>query len=302
MNMQTSSPSLSTPTMQMLRRLEVLPASAADHVLALTLLRMADAEPRGEALCRRIGLAGWWLDVLLAEPELPPAFLPELEALRWTVTKIAIVDSVFFAEAPYPIRKMVDGLALRAAFTHLQGRSLEPLRAELREAIGYISLQSRFVLDALPKVQGLDANQTETFHAQVTKECEQRRQGLLYRVRRHVQHEIESCTLDIGLPEAARTQLMHAFQPLLMTLMLRYGAAGPSSRWARQLLERFVESFADGTSARERRALRAALCDTLRDACVPTREMQGIAAVMDRLDTIRPPPRCVRFSAHMLAD
>jgi len=300
--MNTQTLSRLTPTVQMLQRLELAPVSAADGMLALTLLRAMDAEPEGGTLCRRIALAGEWVDELLAEPTLPPAFVIELEALRWAVVKVAIVDTMFFTEAQYPIRKMIDALAQRAAFTHLQGRPLEAVRVELHESIGHISLQSQFVLDALTNVRALDVNQVKAFHAQIAIERDERRQGLLHKVRRHVERDIECRTLDIVLPEAARAELMHAFQPLLTRLMLRYGAVGPSSRWARQLLDRFVESFADGSSARERRALRTALCETLRDACLPTRRLQGITAVMDRMDTVRPPARHAGFLPPLQAD
>ena len=300
--MNTQTLSHPTPTVQMLRQVQAAPAFAADGLLAATLLNALQPAPNGNALGYIATLAGEWLDSLLAEPEVPPAFAPELESLRWVVVKTAVSDPMFFAEAPHPLRKMVDALMQRAAFAHLQDRSLEPVCAELREAASHSSIQSQFVLDALPNVQRLDAAQAQPFCAQIAKERDLRREGLLHQVRRFVEQQIESRTLDIALSAQARSELMRAFQPLLTTLMLRYGAAGPSSRWAQQLLERFVDSFSDGTSARERQSLRSALCETLREACLPASHMQGIAAEMDRVEAVRPPQRRAGFTARLLSD
>lgn len=291
-----------TPTVQMLRQVQAAPASAADGLLAATLLGAIQGEPNGSAPGQPTALAGEWLDRLLAAPALPPAFAPDLESLRWIIVKAAVADPVFFAGAPHPVRMVVDALVQSAAFIGMQGRPLDAVRAQLCEAASHINIRGQFVLDALPGLRLINAHRTQQFLEQTAQEQNLRDEGLLQSVRKYVMQEIERHTLDISLPADARAELMRAFHPLLTTLMLRYGAAAASSRWALQLLGRCVDSFTDGTSASGRRALLSALCETLRSACLPAKHMHGIAAQMGLLVTAEPPRQAAAFSVRQLPD
>ena len=93
--------------------------------------------------------------------------------------------------------------------------------------------------------------------------------------------EIDARTLDISLPTAARGALTRGFLPLLCTLMLRHGAASPQTRQARQLLERFVDSFALCIGREERQAVLRALHTIFLDVGLPDLHIASVCAELE---------------------
>ena len=105
---------------------------------------------------------------------------------------------------------------------------------------------------------------------------------LLARVRALAAREVDARTLDVSLPTAASAALARCFLPLLSTLLLRHGAASPRTRQARQLLERFVDSFALCIQRSERTDVLAALCNTLREAGLPDLHVSGVISELEK--------------------
>ena len=257
---QEELPAVSEATWQTLRR------DGPDSLLTQALLRLLNP-PLGRSDAARITvLAGGWLDALLCDPELPAALRPDLEALRLVLIKVALCDPTFLIQPLHPVRQPVDELVQRATFTAVQGYSLAPLRRELTELAERISIHGQFARDALSLLPPLDSDLVAQFHRQVEKDRRARRENLLHRVRALVTREVEARTLDVSLPAAARAALARGFQPLLTTLILRHGSTGTPTREARQLLDRFVDSFALQSSASEREAVLAAFEAQLREA------------------------------------
>lgn len=246
-------PKVSAATLQTLKEARASLVSGADGALATALLRAVEPPASLTGAGLLTALAGAWVDGLLAEPELPVAFAPDLESLRLSVIKAALCDASFFTQPFHAVRKAVDELVQKAAFIGVQGYSLSPLRLELKEVVGRINIHGQFALDALAMLQPLEPDLAQRFRTQSENDQEARRDSLLNRVRALATREIEARTLDVSLPSAARAALTRGFLPLLATLLLRHGAASPHTRQARQLLERFVDSFALCTRSDERR-------------------------------------------------
>ncbi|MES2683299.1 MAG: DUF1631 family protein [Pseudomonadota bacterium] len=278
---EDAAPMISTATTQTLREARASLVSGPDGALAQALLRAIEppADSQGAGLIT--ALAAGWLDGLLAEPELPPAFAPDLESLRFVVIKAALCDPSFFLHAIHPVRNAVDELVQKAAFIGLQGYSLAKVRAELKETAARISIHGHFALDALSMLPPLDAELAHQFRQQMSKDQDARREGLLHRVRTLAAREVDARTLDVSLPPAARAALARGFLPLLSTLLLRHGAASPSTRQARQLLERFVDSFALCIGGDERRAVLGELCRVLVDAGLGDDYVAGVCVELE---------------------
>lgn len=260
---QDAAPMISAATMQTLREVRASLVSGEDGRLASALLRALEPPFVGSPVALITALAGSWMDSLLAESELPATFTPELESLRLPVIKAALCDLSFFLQPLHPVRQSVNDAAQKAAFVGLQGYSLAQVRAELREIASRINIHGRFALDALQMLPPLDPDLAHQFHQQMSRDQEHRRESLLHRVRALATREVEARTLDVSLPSAARAALSRGFMPLLSTLMLRHGSAAPPTRQARQLLERFVDSFALCIGRSERQSVLSALCKTL---------------------------------------
>lgn len=275
-------PVISPATLQTLREARASLVSGPDGALATVLLRAVEPPHVANAPALITSLAAAWVDNLLAEPELPAAFAPDIESLRLIVIKAALCDLGFFAHALHPVRKAVDELAQRAAFIGLQGFSLAPLRTELKTTAARISVHGQFALDALSMLPPLDAELAPRFCQQMAKDQERRREALLHRVRTLANREVEARTLDVSLPAAARAALTRGFLPLLSTLLLRHGGAAPRTRQARQLLERFVDSFALCIHRDERHAVLRELCTVLLDAGLPDLHVNGVSAELEK--------------------
>ena len=279
---EDAAPPISAATLQTLKEARASLVSGADGTLAQALLRALEPPCEGHSAALITLLAAHWLDGLLAEPELPPAFAPDLESLRLAVIKAALCDITFFSQERHPVRTAVDALAQKAAFIGLQGYSLGEVRSELKDTVARINIHGHFALDALAMLPPLDAELAHQFRQQMAREQEARREGLLARVRTLAAREVDARTLDVSLPSAARAALARGFLPLLSTLLLRHGAASPRTRQARQLLERFVDSFALCIAASERSAVLAALGDTLRGAGLPDLHVSGVITALEK--------------------
>ena len=279
---EDAAPMISSATSQTLREARASLVSGPDGALALALLRAIEppADSHGAGLIT--ALAACWLDGLLAEPELPPAFAPDLESLRFVVIKAALCDPSFFSQPLHSVRNAVDELVQKAAFIGLQGYSLAKVRAELKEIAARISIHGHFALDALSMLPPLDAELAHQFRQQMARDQDARREALLHRVRTLAAREVDARTLDVSLPPAARAALTRGFLPLLSTLLLRYGAASPATRQARQLLERFVDSFALCIGGDERRAVLSELCRVLVDAGLGEDYVSGVCVELEK--------------------
>lgn len=276
-------PMISAATVQTLRETRASLSAGADAALAQALLQ-AIAPPFGGSTAGLItALAGAWMDALLAEPELPPAFAPDLESLRLVVIKAALCDPSFFTQALHPVRRGIEELVQQAAFTGLQGFSLAPLRTELKEIAGRVSIQGQFASDALRMLPPMAAELSWQFFHRMEKDYEARREALLHRVRVLAGREIDARTLDVSLPVAARAALSRGFLPLLCTLMLRHGATAPRTRQARQLLERFVDSFALCIGMAERRGVLADLRTIFAEVGLPELHAAAVCAELEQV-------------------
>lgn len=280
---QDIAPGISAATAQVLRETLASPAAASDAPLAQALLQ-AIAPPFGGSSAGLItALTGAWMDGLVTAPELPAAFVADLESLRLVVIKAALCDPSFFTQARHPVRSAIEELARQAAFVGLQGYSLGPLRQQLREVAGRINIHGQFAADALCMLPPLDPDLAGCFRQQMQKDQSARREALLHSVRTLAMREIDARTLDVNLPGAARAALARGFLPLLCTLMLRHGSAAPRTRQARQLLERFVDSFALCIAAVERRAVLAELRSIFAEVGLPE---PHAAQVCTELETV----------------
>ncbi|MDO9454278.1 MAG: DUF1631 family protein [Stagnimonas sp.] len=279
---QDVAPMISAATLQALRALHTSPVADTDATLAQALLRAIEPPFGGSDAGFITALAGSWMDSLIAEPELPPAFAPELESLRLAIIKAALCDPTFFTQAVHPVRKAVDELLLQAAFIGLQGYSLAPLRLELKHIAARISIHGQFAMDALSMLLPLDGDLAYQFRQQMSREQDARRESLLHRIRALATREIDARTLDLSLPTAARGALTRGFLPLLCTLMLRHGAASPQTRQARQLLERFVDSFALCIGHEERQAVLRALHTIFLDVGLPDLHIADVCAELEK--------------------
>lgn len=280
---QDSAPMISTATVQTLREARASLSAGSESVLAQALLQ-AIAPPFGGSTAGLItALAGAWMDSLIAEPELPAAFVPDLESLRLVVIKAALCDPTFFTQPLHPVRNGVEELAQQAAFVGLQGYSLAPLRAQLKEIAGRVSIHGQFAADALRMLPPLATDLGWQFRQQMEKDHASRREALLHRVRTLATREIDARTLEVSLPGAARAALTRGFMPLLCTLMLRHGAAAPRTRQARQLLERFVDSFALCIGASERSAVLAELRNIFAEVGLPEPHARQVCVELEKV-------------------
>lgn len=279
---QDAAPMISAATMQTLREARASLASGSDGALATALLRAVEPPFGGSAAGLITALAGAWMDSLLAEPELPPVFAPDIESLRLAIIKAALCDPTFFVHTLHPVRKSVDELAQRAAFIGMQGYSLAPLRLALKDVALRINIHGQFALDALAMLPPLDPDLAHRFRQQMAKDHELRGENLLSSVRALAAREIDARTLDVSLPAAARAALTRGFLPLLSALLLRHGAASPRTRQARQLLERFVDSFALCSGQDERHAVLHELCKILLDAGLAETYITGVRAGLEK--------------------
>lgn len=279
---QDAAPMISTATLLTLSAARTSVASEPDAALASALLRAIEPPAADSGAGLITALAAAWLDALLVEPELPPAFASDLESLRLAVIKAALCDSGFFSHASHPVRKAVDELAQQAAFTGLQGYSLAALRATLKETLGQINIHGQFALDALAMLAPVDAELAHQFRQQMARDKELRRENLLQRVRALAAREVDARTLDVSLPPVARAALTRGFLPLLATVLLRHGSASPPTRQARQLLERFVDSFALCADGEERRAVVKALGHTLQEAGLPDLHISRVCEELEK--------------------
>lgn len=279
---QDTAPEISAATMQTLHDVHASLVSGSDGALALALLRALEPPATGQGAGLITALAAGWIDALIAEPELPRAFATDLESLRLAVIKAALCDPSFFTQPLHSVRKSVNDMAQQAAFIGLQGYSLAPLRFMLKETLGHINIHGQFALDALAMLPPLDAELAHQFGQQMSKDREARRESLLQRVRSLAAREVDARTLDVALPVAARAALARGFLPLLTTLLLRYGSASPGTRQARQLLERFVDSFALCTASEERRAVLKELGTVLLDVGLPEAHVHAVCEQLEK--------------------
>ena len=241
---QDAGPAISAATLKTLHEAAAASDAGPDVALAQALLHAVEPPIGSRPAGLITTLAGVWIDGLMAEAELPMAFGADLESLRLAVIKAALCDPSFFSHPLHPVRKAVDELVQKAEFVGLQGYSLTSVRFELKEVFAHISIHGQFALDALSMLPPIEGDLAARFQQQMLKDQSQRRENLLTRVRTLATREVEARTLDVALPTAARAALTRGFLPLLSALILRHGATGVPTRLARQLLERFVDSFA----------------------------------------------------------
>lgn len=268
------------PTVSEATRRALLAAhdSATDQALARTLLQAVEPPVGAHPAGLLTALAGRWVDSLLATAELPAGFAADLEGLRWVILKAVVADPGFLVQPMHPVRRAVDELAQKAAFTALQGFSLVTLREEVRAVAARVSVHGQFALDALAMLPPLESGLSHRFHQLLAKEQESRRESLLVRVRALATREIEARTLDLSLPAAARTALARGFLPLLTTSLLRHGGSAPATRQVRQLLERFVDSFSLFADEAERQEVLTALASLLGATGFAGAEIEKVSA------------------------
>lgn len=251
------------PTLICLRDLAAGSARPADAALAARLLQQA--EDGGPALTA-LAAAGQWLDSLLAEPQLPAALLPDLEALRFPLLKAAIADPRFFSQPGHGLRRAINGLAEQFALAGPKGLMLAPLRQALRERLEEIAISGAFACDLLPHCEPLSAAEVAQFFEQQQHEQQARRESLLMQIRCLVSREVEAHALGSTLPEGAAPLLAGGFLPLLAATRLRHGAGSREDRAAQALLEEFTDSFAAPAAGGDHAGLLARIGEALLDA------------------------------------
>ena len=268
------------PTVSEATRRALLAAhdSATDRALARTLLQAVEPPVGAHPAGLLTALAGRWVDSLLATAELPAGFAADLEGLRWVILKAVVADPGFLVQPMHPVRRAVDELAQKAAFTALQGFSLVTLREEVHAVAARVSVHGQFALDALTMLPPMEPGLSHRFHQRLAKEQEARRESLLVRVRALATREIEARTLDLSLPAAARMALARGFLPLLTTSLLRHGGGAPATRQVRQLLERFVDSFSLFADETERQEVLTALAALLGATGFARAEIETVSA------------------------
>lgn len=232
------------PTLRCLRETATA-GNPGDAALAARLLEQA--QDGGPALTA-LAAAGQWLDSLLAEPQLPPTLLPDLESLRFPLLKAAIADPSFFSQPGHGLRRSINALAEQFSLAGPKGLMLAPLRQALRERLEEIAISGAFARDLLPHCEPLSAADVDQFFEQQQREQQARREALLMQIRCLVSKEVEEHTLGSALPEAAAPLLSRGFLPLLAATRLRHGAGSREDREARALLEEFTDSFGGGTA------------------------------------------------------
>lgn len=272
----------SAATLKTLRAAAAAEGFGPDVALAQALLHAVEPPLGGRSAGLITALAGVWMDGLLAEPELPMAFGADLESLRLVVIKAALCDPSFFLHPMHPVRKAVDELVQKAEFIGLQGYSLTSVRFELNEVFAHISIHGQFALDALAMLPPLESDLAAKFQQQMVKDQTQRRENLLARVRTLATREVEARTLDVALPAAARAALSRGFMPLLSALILRHGATAVPTRLARQLLERFVDSFALCVPRDQRQAVLQELRSILLDVGLADLSITEVCAELEK--------------------
>lgn len=279
---QDAGPAVSAATLHTLREAAAVPGFGPDAALAQALLHAVEPPLGGRSAGLITVLAGTWIDGLLAEPELPMAFGADLESLRLAVIKAALCDPSFFLHPMHPVRKAVDELVQKAEFVGLQGYSLTSVRCELKEVFAHISIHGQFALDALSMLPPLESNLAPKFQQQMLKDLALRRENLLGRVRTLATREVEARTLDVSLPTAARAALTRGFLPLLSALILRHGTTAVPTRLARQLLERFVDSFALCVQREQRQAVLQELRSILLDVGLADMPIAEVCAELEK--------------------
>jgi hypothetical protein len=271
-------PALTEATQRLLRETRASLAAPADAALAAALLQLAVGPVVAVPGYVVLSLMGHWMDSLVADAMLPQAFVPDMESLRLPAIKAALADAHVLENPRHPVRQDIQQIFQSAAFAGVQGVSLAPLRESVKKLSARITVQAAFAYDALKMLQPLASDLPEQFIQQMAADDEQRREALLRDVRAQVHREIEARTLDLALPSAARAALARGFFPLLCTLFLRHGAAAPKSRQARNLLERFVDSFTLCCTQTARATVMRELCITLAEAGLPEVQINGLVS------------------------
>jgi hypothetical protein len=195
------------------------------------------------AYVQRASLVGRLFNGILDDPNLPAGIKPQFEQLRFAVIKSALKDSAFIHDPQHPVRGLMHELVELASHARVSG--LEQLK-RIEEMVGQIQTQfevaAQSVREPAPDLKPVDPETAARFVNDLEERAEQRRRGLVQRVRALVSEELRLHTLGLETPPDVKTLLQYGWGPMMAMTLLRHGA--DSAAWTRgmKLLDLIVRA------------------------------------------------------------
>jgi len=274
--------------------------SITDAHLAEDLMRVARGDPlpdfgaeQVKAMRQRALLVGRMFNEIVADPQFPPELARVTEAFRFPAIKAALADPGFFTQPSHPVRGLVNDMAMMAAATRIGGReSVIRFEGWAQRILRQCDPAAEAVREKAKQGAPLPQDQIERFLRQQATLAEERRQGLITKVRESIDQELALNTLSCEIPPPVEPLLHSGWAPMMARHVLREGADSAPYRAGMELLHRVLFALnPDSPNARtpaERAALRKDLAESLATFGMTPPRIESLLGGLDQaLDTFK---------------
>lgn len=220
-----------------------------DGLLAADLLALNEGKPlpglekdRVGVPIQRIGLAGHFLNVAIADALVPQEARPEHESVRFPLMKSALTDPSLFTSATHPLGSLIHEMLLKSATSRITGNREAKRMAELLEAVlVQFDLAPEFVRQAMQGSAPVQKTQIDRFFEFQRQQAQQRRDFVIGEAKRVVARHLEQASFGRDIPAPALRFINVAWGPLLTRRLLRHGAEHAAYQTALQQMDQLLD-------------------------------------------------------------
>lgn len=220
-----------------------------DGLLAADLLALNEGKPlpgigtdQGKTPIQRIGLAGHFLNVAIADALLPQDARPDHESVRFPLMKSALTDPSLFTSATHPLGSLIHEMLMKSAASRVNGNRETKRMAELLEAVlVQFDLAPEFVRQAMQGSAPVQQSQVDRFFDFQRQQAQQRRDFVISEAKRVVMRELEQSTFARDVPAPALRFINAAWGPLLTRRLIRHGMDHAAYQTALKQLETLID-------------------------------------------------------------
>lgn len=226
-------------------------AGYTDGLLAADLLALADHRPlpgvaqdQSWVPLQRMGLAGHFLNEVIADPMVPDEFTPQHEMVRMPLVKSALSDESLFTATTHPLGSLVNEMLLKSATSRVTGNTETRRVADLlQQVLVEFNLAPEFVRLSMRNAQPIQETQIQRFFELQRQQAQQRRDFVIAEAKRAVTRQLEQVTFGRDVPAPAIKFLNLAWGALLTKRLLQHGADHAVSKAAVALMDQLLDQL-----------------------------------------------------------
>lgn len=224
-------------------------AGYTDGLLAADLLALADHRPlpgvaqdQSWVPLQRMGLAGHFLNEVIADPMVPDEFTPQHEMVRMPLVKSALSDESLFTAPTHPLGSLVNEMLLKSATSRVTGNAETRRVADLlQQVLVEFNLAPEFVRLSMRNAQPIQETQIQRFFELQRQQAQQRRDFVIAEAKRAVTRQLEQVTFGRDVPAPAIKFLNLAWGALLTKRLLQHGADHAVYKSAVALMDQLLD-------------------------------------------------------------